>query len=154
MRAVTLAAILLLLPFAAGGPTDVIARLTAEGMSKSLGQRVIVENVTGGGGTIAATRVARAAPDGYMLLIHHIGLATAASLYRKLAYDTKTAFAPVGLVTEAPMTFIGRPNLEPNSFRELVAYAQKNGDKVSYANAGLGAASHLCGMLFMQAINK
>jgi len=171
MRAVTLAAILLLLPigagaqdypsqpvtmvvpFAAGGPTDVIARLTAEGMSKSLGQRVIVENVTGGGGTIAATRVARAAPDGYMLLIHHIGLATSATLYRKLAYDTKTAFAPVGLVTDAPMTFIGRPNLEPSSFKELVAYVQKNGDRVTYAHAGLGAASHLCGMLFMQAVN-
>ena len=171
MRAVSLAAILILLPagagaqdypsqpvtmvvpFAAGGPTDIIARLTAEGMTKSLGQRVVVENVTGGGGTIAATRVARAAPDGYTLLIHHIGLATAATLYRKLAYDTKTAFAPIGLVTDAPMTFIGRPNLEPGSFKELVAYVQRNGDRVTYAHAGLGAASHLCGMLFMQAVN-
>jgi tripartite-type tricarboxylate transporter receptor subunit TctC len=146
--------ITVVVPFAAGGPTDTVARLTVEGMTKALGQQVIVENAPGAGGTIGATRVARAAPDGYTLLIHHIGLATAASLYRKLAYDTKTAFAPIGLLTEAPMTFIGRPNLEPNSFRELVAYAQKNGDKVSYANAGLGAASHLCGMLFMQAINK
>src|SRR5262245_54502368 len=146
--------ITVVVPFAAGGPTDTVARITVEGMTKSLGQQVIVENAPGAGGTIGATRVARAAPDGYTLLIHHIGLATAASLYRKLAYDTKTAFAPIGLLTEAPMTFIGRPNLEPSSFRELVAYAQKNGDKVSYANAGLGAASHLCGMLFMQAINK
>jgi len=146
--------ITVVVPFAAGGPTDTVARLTVEGMTKALGQQVIVENAPGAGGTIGATRVARAAPDGYTLLIHHIGLATAASLYRKLAYDTKTAFAPIGLLTEAPMTFIGRPNLEPNSFRELVAYAQKNGDKVSYANAGLGAASHLCGMLFMSAIQK
>jgi tripartite-type tricarboxylate transporter receptor subunit TctC len=146
--------ITVVVPFAAGGPTDTVARLTVEGMTKALGQQVIIENAPGAGGTIGATRVARAAPDGYTLLIHHIGLATAASLYRKLGYDTKTAFAPIGLLTEAPMTFIGRPNLEPNSFRELVAYAQKNGDKVSYANAGLGAASHLCGMLFMQAINK
>ena len=146
--------ITIVVPFAAGGPTDTVARLTAEGMTRSLGQQVIVENAPGAGGTIGATRVARAAADGYTLLIHHIGLSTAASLYRKLGYDTKTAFAPVGLVTEAPMTFIGRPDLEPNSFRDLVAYAQKNGEKVTYANAGLGAASHLCGMLFMQAINK
>jgi tripartite-type tricarboxylate transporter receptor subunit TctC len=146
--------ITVVVPFAAGGPTDTVARLTVEGMTKSLGQQVIVENAPGAGGTIGATRVARAAADGYTLLIHHIGLSTAATLYRKLGYDTKTAFAPVGLVTEAPMTFIGRPDLEPNSFRDLVAYAQKNGEKVTYANAGLGAASHLCGMLFMQAINK
>jgi tripartite-type tricarboxylate transporter receptor subunit TctC len=146
--------ITIVVPFAAGGPTDTVARLTAEGMTRSLGQQVIVENAPGAGGTIGATRVARAAADGYTLLIHHIGLSTAASLYRKLGYDTKTAFAPVGLVTEAPMTFIGRPDLAPNSFRDLVAYAQQNGEKVTYANAGLGAASHLCGMLFMQAINK
>ena len=146
--------ITIVVPFAAGGPTDTVARLTAEGMTKSLGQQVIVENAPGAGGTIGATRVARAAADGYTLLVHHIGLSTAATLYRKLGYDTKTAFAPIGLVTEAPMTFIGRPDLAPNSFRELVAHAQQNGEKMTYANAGLGAASHLCGMLFMQAINK
>src|SRR5262245_23203571 len=126
--------ITIVVPFAAGGPTDTVARLTAEGMTKSLGQQVIVENAPGAGGTIGATRVARAAADGYTLLVHHIGLATAASLYRKLGYDTKTAFAPIGLVTEAPMTFIGRPDLEANTFKELVAYAQKNGEKVTYAN--------------------
>src|SRR5262245_12741293 len=146
--------ITMVVPFAAGGPTDIVARLTAEGMTKALGQQVVVENVPGAGGTIASARVSRAAPDGYTILIHHVGLSTAASLYRKLGYDTKTAFAPIGLVTEAPMTIIGRPNLEPDSLKDLIAYAQKNGDKVSYANAGLGAASHLCGMLFMQAINK
>src|SRR5262245_43119445 len=146
--------ITMVVPFAAGGPTDIVARLTAEGMTKALGQQVVVENVPGAGGTIASARVSRAAPDGYTILIHHVGLSTAASLYRKLGYDTKTAFAPIGLVTEAPMTIIGRANLEADSLKDLIAYAQKNGDKVSYANAGLGAASHLCGMLFMQAINK
>jgi putative tricarboxylic transport membrane protein len=146
--------ITMLVPFAAGGPTDTVARLTAEGMSKVLGQPIIVENAPGAGGTIAAVRVTRATPDGYTLLIHHVGLSTAATLYRTLPYDTKTAFAPIGLVTEAPMTIIGRSNLEANSLKELVAYAQQNGDKVTYANSGLGAASHLCGMLFMQAINK
>lgn len=146
--------ITMLVPFAAGGPTDTVARLTAEGMSTALGQKIIVENAPGAGGTIAATRAARAKPDGYTLLIHHVGLSTAATLYRKLDYDTKTAFAPVGLVTEAPMTIIGRSDLEPNTLKELIAYIKRNGDKVTIANSGLGAASHLCGMLFMKAINQ
>jgi tripartite-type tricarboxylate transporter receptor subunit TctC len=108
----------------------------------------------GAGGTIAATRASRAATDGYTILIHHVGLSTAATLYRKLAYDTKTAFAPIGLVTNAPMTIIGRPDLPPNTLVELVAYIKANGDKMTFGNAGLGAASHLCGMLFMTAIDK
>jgi tripartite-type tricarboxylate transporter receptor subunit TctC len=146
--------ITLLVPFAAGGATDTVARVTAQSMSKLLGQTIIVENALGAGGTIAATRASRADPDGYTLLIHHIGIATAATLYRNLAYDTKTAFAPIGLVTNAPMTIIGRPDLPPNSLSELVAYIQANGDKMTFGNAGLGAASHLCGMLFMTAVNK
>lgn len=146
--------ITIIVPFAAGGPTDTIARLTAVGMTKSLGQQVIVENAAGAGGTIGSVRVARAAPDGYTLLIHHVGLATAATLYRKLPYDTKTAFAPIGLLTDAPMTLIARPDFPANTLKEVVAYAQAQGEKVTYANAGLGAASHLCGMLFMTAIQK
>lgn len=142
----------IIVPFAAGGPTDTIARLTAQGMSKTLGQQVIVENAPGAGGTIGSTRVARASPDGYTLLVHHVGLSTAATLYRKLPYDTKTAFAPIGLLTDAPMTIIARPDFPANSLKELVAYAQAQGQKVTYANAGLGAASHLCGMLFQTAI--
>jgi tripartite-type tricarboxylate transporter receptor subunit TctC len=144
----------MLVPFAAGGPTDTIARLTAAGMTKSLGQQVIVENAPGAGGTIATTRASRAQPDGYTLLIHHVGLSTAATLYRNLSYDTKTAFAPIGLVTNAPMTIIARPDFPADTLKELVAYAQQQGDKLTYANAGLGAASHLCGMLFMTAIQK
>ena len=104
----------LLVPFAAGGATDTVARVTAQSMSKLLGQTIIIENATGAGGTIAASRAARAEPDGYTLLIHHIGISTAATLYRKLSYDTKTAFAPIGLVTNAPMTIIGRPDLPRN----------------------------------------
>ncbi len=142
----------IIVPFAAGGPTDTIARLTAQGMSKTLGQQVIVENAPGAGGTIGSTRVARANPDGYTLLVHHVGLSTAATLYRKLPYDTKTAFAPIGLLTDAAMTVIARPDFPANNLKELVAYAQAQGQKVTYANAGLGAASHLCGMLFQTAI--
>jgi tripartite-type tricarboxylate transporter receptor subunit TctC len=146
--------ITIIVPFAAGGPTDTIARLTAVGMTKSLGQQVIVENAAGAGGTIGSVRVARATPDGYTLLVHHVGLSTAATLYRKLPYDTKTAFAPIGLLTDAPMTLIARPDFPANTLKELVAYAQAQGEKVTYANAGLGAASHLCGMLFQTAIQK
>ena len=146
--------ITLLVPFAAGGATDTVARVTAQSMSKLLGQTIVIENATGAGGTIAATRASRAEPDGYTLMIHHIGISTAATLYRKLAYDTKTAFAPVGLVTNAPMTIIGRPDLPPNTLADLVTYIKANGDKMSFGNAGLGAASHLCGMLFMTAVGK
>jgi tripartite-type tricarboxylate transporter receptor subunit TctC len=147
-------AITLLVPFAAGGATDTVARVTAQSMSKLLGQPIIIENALGAGGTIGATRAARAEPDGYTLLIHHIGISTAATLYRKLSYDTKTAFAPIGLVTNAPMTIIGRPDLPPNTLAELVTYIKANGDKMTFGNAGLGAASHLCGLLFMTAVGK
>jgi tripartite-type tricarboxylate transporter receptor subunit TctC len=146
--------ITLLVPFAAGGATDTVARVTAQSMTKLLGQPIVIENALGAGGTIAATRASRADPDGYTLLIHHIGISTAATLYRNLSYDTKTAFAPIGLITNAPMTIIGRPDLPPNSLSELVSYIQANGDKMTFGNAGLGAASHLCGMLFMTAVNK
>lgn len=146
--------ITMLVPFAAGGATDTVARVTAATMSKILGQTIIIENATGAGGTIAATRAARAEPDGYTILIHHIGISTAATLYRKLPYDTKTAFAPIGLVTNAPMTIIARPNLPPNTLTELIAYIKANGDKMTFGNAGLGAASQLCGLMFMNAIDK
>jgi len=146
--------ITMLVPFAAGGATDTVARVTAATMSKLLGQTIIIENATGAGGTIAAARAARAEPDGYTLLIHHIGISTAATLYRKLPYDTKTAFAPIGLVTNAPMTIIARPNLPPTNLAELITYIKANGDKMTFGNAGLGAASQLCGLMFMNAIDK
>ena len=144
--------ITVVVPFAAGGPTDTVTRLVAEAMSKDLGQQVIVENVGGAGGTLGAGRVANADPDGYTLLLHHIGMATSATLYRKLAYDTLNAFEYVGLVTEVPMTIIGRKDLQPTDLKGLVEYAKANKDSITVANAGIGAASHLCGMLFMSAI--
>ena len=144
--------ITVVVPFSAGGPTDTVTRLVAEAMSKDLGQQVIVENVGGAGGTLGASQVAKADPDGYTLLLHHIGMATSATLYRKLAYDTLNAFEYVGLVTEVPMTILSRKNLETTDLKGLIEYAKANKDKVTVANAGIGAASHLCGMLFMSAI--
>jgi tripartite-type tricarboxylate transporter receptor subunit TctC len=144
--------ITMIVPFAAGGPTDTVARLIAAPMSKTLKQQVIVENVVGAGGTIAANRVAKSAPDGYTLLIHHIGMSTAPALYRKLPYNPTTDFEPVGLINEVPMTLVAKKDFPAKDLKELIAYVKANKDKVNYANAGLGAASHLCGMLFMTAI--
>lgn len=144
--------ITMIVPFSAGGPTDTVTRLVADAMSKDLGQEIVVENVGGAGGTLGAGRVAQADPDGYTLLLHHIGMATSATLYRKLQYDTLNGFEYVGLVTEVPMTIVARKDLEPTDLKGLVDYAKANKDTVTVANAGVGAASHLCGMLFMSAI--
>jgi tripartite-type tricarboxylate transporter receptor subunit TctC len=141
--------ITIVVPAAAGGPTDTISRITAQAMSKLLGQQLTIENVGGAGGTIGTTRAARAEPDGYTLLIYHVGLATAATLYRKLPYDTRTAFTSLGLISDAPMTIIARGNYEPNTLKELVEHLRTPGVKASMGNAGVGSASHLCGMLFM-----
>jgi tripartite-type tricarboxylate transporter receptor subunit TctC len=141
-----------IVPYAAGGPTDLIARLTAEGMGRALGKQFVVENVTGAGGTIASTRVARADPDGYTLMVHHVGISTAPALYRKLQFDTRTAFAPIGLISDAPSTVITRADFPAATFEELVAKIKAEGDKLTYAHAGLGASSHLCGTLFQSAL--
>lgn len=144
--------ITMVVPFSAGGPTDTVARLVAESMSKDLGQQIVVENVGGAGGTLGAGRVAQADADGYTILLHHIGMATSATLYRKLAYDTLGAFEYVGLVTDVPMTIVARKDFEPTDLKGLVEYVKANKDTVTVANAGIGAASHLCGMMFMSAI--
>ncbi|GGE70786.1 tripartite tricarboxylate transporter substrate binding protein BugD [Massilia psychrophila] len=145
--------ITMVVPFAAGGPTDTVARLVAQSMGIKLKQTIIVENVGGAGGTIGAARVAKAAPDGYTLLLHHIGQATAPALYRKLSYNANDSFEPIGLVTDVPMTLVARKDFPAKDFKELLAYVKANKSKVTYANAGLGSASHLCGMLFMTAID-
>ncbi len=142
----------MIVPFAAGGPTDTVARQVASVMSKSLGQTVIVENVGGAGGTIGVGKVVAAANDGYTLLLMHIGVSTAPALYRNLKHDVTKDLEPIGLVTEVPMTMIAKKDFPAKDFKEMVAYVKANKDKVSYANAGLGSASHLCGMLFMSAI--
>ncbi len=139
-------------PFSAGGPTDTVTRLIAEPMSEALGQQIVVQNVEGAGGTVAAGEVSQAAADGYTVLMHHIGMSTAPALYSDLPYDPLVDFKTIGLVTEVPMTFIANNDFEPNTLEELIAYVTENADTVTYANAGIGAASHLCGLLFQSAI--
>ncbi|WP_449045827.1 tripartite tricarboxylate transporter substrate-binding protein [Paracoccus versutus] len=144
--------ITMVVPFSAGGPTDTVARMVAERMSADLGQQIIVENIGGAGGTLGAANVAKADPDGYTVLLHHIGMATSATLYRNLAYDTLNAFEYVGLVTEVPMVVTARKDFEPADFTAFKDYVKANADQLTLANAGIGAASHLCGMLLMQAL--
>lgn len=145
-------AISLVVPFAAGGPTDVVARSLGAAMSKTLGQSIVVENRPGAGGTLAATHVVRAAPDGYTFLIHHNGMATAPALYRKLPFNPLTDFAYVGQVADVPMTLLGRKDLPPDDMVEFIKYARANGNKINLTNAGLGAVSQLCGMLLQEAL--
>ncbi len=145
--------ITMIVPFAAGGPTDTVARHIAEPMTHTFGQQVIVENVAGAGGTLAAGREAKADPDGYTLLVHHIGLASSPGLYRKLPYDPAMAFEPVGLITDVPMTIVGKADLQPNSIGELLDYIRTNKDDVIFAHGGVGAVSHLCGLLLMDALD-
>jgi tripartite-type tricarboxylate transporter receptor subunit TctC len=144
--------ITVIVPFAAGGPTDTVARSVAAVMTKSLGQQVIIENVAGAGGTIGVGRTVSAAPDGYTLLLMHIGISTAPSLYRTLKYDVNKDLEPIGLITEVPMTMVAKKDFPAKDFKEFLAYVKANKTKVSYAHAGVGSASHLCGMLFMSAI--
>jgi tripartite-type tricarboxylate transporter receptor subunit TctC len=139
-------------PFAAGGPTDTVARLVAQSMGKTLGHPIIVENTGGAGGTIGVEKVAKAKPDGYTLLLMHIGIATSQSLYRNLRYDPQKELDPIGLITDVPMTLIAKPDFPPKDVKELAPYIKANKDKVTYAHAGVGSASHLCGMLYLSAI--
>ena len=142
----------IVVPFAAGGPTDRVARDLAEAMRKPLGTTVVVENVAGAGGTIGANKVAKAANDGYTVLLHHIGMATSPALYRKMPYNTTDDFEYLGMVNDVPMTLIGRPTLPANNYKELITWIDQNKGKINLANAGLGAASHLCGLMFQSAI--
>lgn len=144
----------LVVPFAAGGPSDKIARDIAEALRKPLGQTVIVDNTAGAGGTIGAARVARATPDGYTLLVHHIGLATAPALYKKLSYKTPDDFEFLGLINEAPSLLIGKNALPANNFAELRKWISANEAQVNMANAGVGSASHLCGLMLKSALNS
>ena len=139
----------LVVPYSAGGPTDVVARLLAMPMGQYLGQSVLVENTVGAGGTLAPARIVRSKPDGYTILIHHMGMATAPALYKKLPYDPLKDFEYIGQVLDVPMTLLSRKDFPANNFPELLDYVKKHQDKVSLANAGVGAVSQLCGMLFM-----
>ncbi|MDP1791787.1 MAG: tripartite tricarboxylate transporter substrate-binding protein [Methylibium sp.] len=145
--------ITIVVPFSAGGPTDKVARDFAEAVRKPLGgATIVIENVGGAGGTLGAAKVAKAAPDGYTLLLHHIGMATSPALYRNLQYKTLDDFEYLGLINEVPMTLIGKPTLPAANYAELLKWLDANKGKVNLANAGLGAASHLCGLLFQSTL--
>jgi len=144
--------ITMVVPFAAGGPTDVVARTLSQAMGTQLKGSVIVDNTGGAGGTIGAGKVARAAGDGYTLLFHHIGMSTAPSLYRKLDFKPLEDFIPIGAVVDVPMTLIAKPQTTQTNLKDLLAYVRANKDKVNLANAGVGAASHLCGLLLQSAM--
>lgn len=144
--------ITMIVPFTAGGPTDTVTRLIAEPMGEELGQQVLVENVEGAGGTVGGNEAADADPDGYTVLMHHIGMSTAPALYADLAYDPLEDFKTVGLVTEVPMTIVARPDFEPETMEELATYLTENADSVNLAHAGVGSASNLCGLLLQDAL--
>ncbi len=144
----------IVVPFAAGGPTDLVARQLAETMRKSMGggANFLVENSVGAGGTIGATKVARAAPDGHTLLLFHIGMAATPALYKKIQYKPLEDFEFLGLINEVPMTLIGKPQLPANTYRDFEAYIKANAGKLNMAHAGLGSASHLCSLMWQSAV--
>jgi tripartite-type tricarboxylate transporter receptor subunit TctC len=143
--------ITMIVPFSAGGPGDVIARILGNAMSATLKQSVVIENVVGAGGTLGTNRVAKSAPDGYTVLLMHVGQATAPALYAKLPFDPVGDFATIGLVTDVPMILVARPNFPAKDLGELVARIRTDGDKMTFGNVGLGSASQLCGLMFMSA---
>ena len=145
--------ITIIVPFAAGGPTDRVARDLAEALRKPLGgATVVVDNAAGAGGSIGANKVAKAAPDGYTLLVHHIGMATMPTLVRNIPFKVESDFEYLGMINDVPMTLIGKPTLPPNNYKELTSWINQNKCKINLANAGVGSASHLCGLLLQNAL--
>lgn len=145
--------ITLIVPAAAGGPTDAVSRLVAESMGRTLGQQIVVENVGGAGGTIGMTRVAKSPADGYMVTVWHIAQATAPSLYDNLRYNVIDDFDSIGRIADVPMTIVGKSGLEPKTAKDLIAWIKQKKAAVTYAHAGIGSASHLCAIMFMSAID-
>lgn len=142
--------ITIIVPAAAGGPTDTVARLIGESMGRTLGQTILVENVGGAGGTIGMARASKSAPDGYTLAIWHIAHATAPALYDSLKYDVVNDFDHLGRITDVPMTLVSKPALTANNVTELLAWIRSTGDKAVYGHAGIGSASHLCMLMLMK----
>ena len=145
--------IVIVVPAAAGGPTDTLTRVLAAAMGNAMKQQFVIENAGGAGGIIGIGKAAKARPDGYTLLLYHIGMSTAPALYRKLPYDTLADFDYIGQVADVPMTLVARKTLSPSGFGDFLAYIKANRDKVTYAQAGIGSASYLCGLLFMTTID-
>jgi tripartite-type tricarboxylate transporter receptor subunit TctC len=144
--------VVIVVPAAAGGPTDTLTRVLAAAMSETLKQSVLIDNAGGAGGTIGINKAAKARADGYTLLLYHVGMATSPALYRKLPYDTLNDFDYIGQVADVPMTLIATKKTPPSNFAEFLPYAKANKDKLTYATAGIGSASYLCGLLFMNTI--
>ena len=145
--------ITIVVPFTAGGPTDRVARDLAEAMRKPLGgATLIVDNAAGAGGSIGANKVAKATPDGHTLLLHHIGMATMPTLVRNIPFKVESDFEYLGLINDVPMTLIGKPALAANNYKELAGWINANKGNINLGNAGIGSASHLCGLLFQNAV--
>jgi tripartite-type tricarboxylate transporter receptor subunit TctC len=143
----------LMMPYAAGGPGDMITRTIGHGMGKVLGRQVLVENVAGAGGTIGTAKVAASAPDGHSLLVMHFGHAANTALYPSLRYDAIKDFEPIGMIAESPMAFVARKDFAAGDFKEFIAKVRSGKDKVSLGHAGIGSASQLCSLLFLSAID-
>jgi tripartite-type tricarboxylate transporter receptor subunit TctC len=143
----------LMMPYAAGGPGDTITRVVGQGMSKVLGQQFFVENLAGAGGTIGTAKVAASAADGYSLLVMHFGHAANTALYRNLRYDAVNDFEPIGMIAESPMAFVAKKDFPARDFKDFISYVKEHKDRVTYGHAGIGSASHLCGLLFFNAID-
>jgi len=142
----------MIVPFPAGGPSDALARVLGVALAAPLGQQIIIDNVGGAGGTLGAHKGAQARPDGYTMVMNHVGVATSVTLYRKLPYDPIEAFEQVGMIGAVPMTIVTRKDMAAKDVRELLDHIRTNKNAVSYANGGVGSASHLCGLLFMTAL--
>ena len=143
----------IVVPFAAGGPTDRVARDLAEAMRKPLGGgTIVVDNAAGAGGSIGANKVAKAPADGYTLLLHHIAMATMPTLVRNIPFKVESDFEYLGMINDVPMTLITKPTLPATNYRELASWINQNKGKINLGNAGVGSASHLCGLLFQTAL--
>jgi tripartite-type tricarboxylate transporter receptor subunit TctC len=142
----------LMMPYAAGGPGDTLTRIIGQGMGKVFGRQFLVENTAGAAGTVGTAKVAAAAPDGHSLLVMHFGHAANTALYRNLRYDAIKDFEPIGLIAESPMAFVARKDFPAENFKDFVAHVKAGKEKVTNGHAGIGSASHLCGLLFLNAI--
>lgn len=142
----------LVVPYAAGGPTDRVARDLAEALRKPLGVSVVVDNAAGAGSTIGTAKAARATPDGYTLLLNHISMSTMPTMYRKLAFNVVNDFEYLGIINDVPMTLIAKPSMAANNYKELSTWINQNKGKINLGNAGQGSASHLCGLMFQSAL--
>jgi len=145
--------ITMVMPYAAGGPGDTITRLFAASMQKTLGQQILVDNTAGASGSIGTAKVARARPDGYTLLMIHVSHATNLAMYKSLPYHPVDDFEPIGSATSGPMVIVARNDFPPKDLNEFIAYLKANPARVSLAHAGVGSASHLCGLMMMNALN-